>query len=164
MTPLSSELARLHFLTVKQLKLRYAEVFGEQTNGNHKTWLIRRIAWRLQALAEGDLSERARKRAEELACDADLRLNPPRVRSAAPRAQAAVTVTKTTTIQTDTRLPPPGSVLRRTYKGQTVEVLILPAGFECKGTVYNSLSSVAKAICGSHVNGFAFFQLNKERA
>ena len=34
--------------------------------------------WRLQALAEGDLSERARRRAAELANDADLRLAPPK--------------------------------------------------------------------------------------
>lgn len=35
--------------------------------------LFRRIAWRLQALAEGDLSERARTRAHQIARDADLR-------------------------------------------------------------------------------------------
>ena len=34
--------------------------------------LNKRIVWRLQALAEGDLSERARRRAAELARDADL--------------------------------------------------------------------------------------------
>ena len=34
--------------------------------------MFRRIAWRLQALAEGDLTERARERARELARDADL--------------------------------------------------------------------------------------------
>jgi hypothetical protein len=33
---------------------------------------------RMQALAEGDLSERARQRAAELAQDADLRLSPPK--------------------------------------------------------------------------------------
>ena len=39
--------------------------------------LTRRIAWRVQAIAEGDLSERAKARAGELARDADLRLVPP---------------------------------------------------------------------------------------
>jgi hypothetical protein len=52
-------------------------VFGEATRAGNKSWLIKRIAWRLQALAEGDLSERARQRAKELANDADLRLSPP---------------------------------------------------------------------------------------
>jgi hypothetical protein len=40
--------------------------------------VFRRVAWRLQARAEGDLSERARQRAAELADDADLRLRAPR--------------------------------------------------------------------------------------
>jgi hypothetical protein len=34
--------------------------------------LIKRIAWRMQALAEGDQSQRARRRATELARDADV--------------------------------------------------------------------------------------------
>ena len=61
------EVAALQRQGAKQLRARYAEVFGETTAANNKVWLIRRIAWRLQALAEGDLSERARRRAEELA-------------------------------------------------------------------------------------------------
>jgi hypothetical protein len=80
---IAREVAALRRMTVKELRSRYAEVFGEPTNGNHKVWLTRRIAWRLQALAEGDLSERARRRAAELANDADLRLNPPKAPPAA---------------------------------------------------------------------------------
>src|SRR5260370_11956029 len=76
-----TEVAALQRLGPKQLRARYAEVFGEATAANNRTWLIRRIAWRLQARAEGDLSERARRRAEELADDADLRLSPPRAKS-----------------------------------------------------------------------------------
>jgi hypothetical protein len=72
------EVAALQRLGVKALRTRYAEVFGEQTPAHNKVWLVKRIAWRLQALAEGDLSERARQRAAELANDADLRLSPPR--------------------------------------------------------------------------------------
>ena len=72
------EVAALQRMTVKELRARYGEVFGEPTLAQNRAWLVKRIAWRLQALAEGDLSERARQRAAELACDADLRLNPPR--------------------------------------------------------------------------------------
>src|SRR5438132_6127556 len=73
------EIASLQAMTGAKLRVRYAEVFGEPTRAGHKTWLVKRIAWRLQALAEGDLSERARQRAHELANDADLRLSPPKV-------------------------------------------------------------------------------------
>ena len=71
------EVAAMQRLGAKQLRGRYAEVFGEATTANNKTWLIRRIAWRLQALAEGDLTRTPwpRKRAEELGNDADLRMN-----------------------------------------------------------------------------------------
>ena len=41
------------------LKKRYRELFGEESKSSNKQFLFRRIAWRLQANAEGDLSERA---------------------------------------------------------------------------------------------------------
>ena len=72
-----TELAALTHMGVSALRGKYAELFGEPTRTGNKTWLVRRIAWWLQALAQGDLSERARRRAEELARDADLRLTAP---------------------------------------------------------------------------------------
>ena len=44
-------------LSVGQLRQRFAELFGEATYASNRTWLVKRIAWRMQALAEGDLSE-----------------------------------------------------------------------------------------------------------
>ena len=78
------ELPALRRMTVGELRARYAEVFGEPTNGRHKDWLVKRIIWRMQAVSEGDLTERARRRAEELANDADLRCRPPKAPPAAP--------------------------------------------------------------------------------
>jgi hypothetical protein len=54
-------------MTVNELRTRYSEVFGEQTTSRNKESLVRQIIWRLQALAEGDIPTRARKRAAELA-------------------------------------------------------------------------------------------------
>ena len=76
---IAHSIAQLPTLTVTQLRQRYAELFGEITQVGNKQWLVKRIAWRWQAQAEGDLSERARLRALHLATDADLRLNPPKV-------------------------------------------------------------------------------------
>jgi hypothetical protein len=56
----AKEVATLEAMNVAELRARYSQVFGEETRVGHKIWLVRRIAWRLQALAEGDLSERAR--------------------------------------------------------------------------------------------------------
>ena len=61
------EIAALEEMPVAQLRDRYAEVFGETTNARNKQWMVKKIIWRLQSLAEGDLSERARARAMEIA-------------------------------------------------------------------------------------------------
>ena len=63
------EVAALKRMTVKELRGRYLDVFGETTRSGNKDWLRKRIAWRIQANAHGDLSERARRRAAELADD-----------------------------------------------------------------------------------------------
>ena len=146
---------------IRHLRARYAELFGEPTFSGNRTWLVRRIAWRLQALAEGDLSERARKRAEEIANDADLRFSPPPERRARIDAEAVSSVPAE---RLDSRLPPTGSVLIREYRSHRHEVTFLAQGFEFGGKTYRSLSAVAKAITGSHCNGFQFFRLAEARS
>jgi Protein of unknown function (DUF2924) len=150
-----NEVAALRRLSVAQLRLRFAELFGETTNASNRTWLTKRIVWRMQALAEGDLSQRARQRAAQLSRDADLRLN-------APHNQATTTTPPpqpaNIAAPIDRRLPPPGTILTRPYKGQLVQVQVLSEGFAYAGRIYPSLSAVAKTITGSHTNGFHFFR------
>jgi hypothetical protein len=155
---LAAELAALRRLNAPQLRQRFAELFGEATHTNNRTWLIKRLAWRLQALAEGDLSQRARQRAAELANDADLRLNPPRTQAPTPSLEPIPVPAPA-----DRRLPPPGTILTRLYKGEQLQVQVLTDGFAYDGRVYASLSAVAKAITGSHTNGFLFFRLNSTK-
>ena len=151
---LAQELARLSRLGVADLRCRYAELFGEPTRTGNKTWLLKRLAWRLQALAEGDLSERARQRAAELANDADLRLSPPRTLATPAKPRMA---------QGD-RLPPPGTILCRPYKGEVLQVKVLRDGFVFEGKLYQTLSAVAKAITGSHCSGYLFFRASLKGA
>lgn len=150
------ELAALGGMSTRQLCERYAELFGEPVRTRHKTYLIRKIAWRLQAIAEGDLSERARRRAEELANDAEVRTTPPR------SAPTPATVRADAAVASDARLPRPGTAIVRKYKGRQVRVLVLADGFEYEGQRYGSLSAVAKVITGTHCNGFRFFKLEAE--
>src|SRR5437870_457833 len=70
---IGEELQRLVRLPIQQLRARYREVYGEESRSGHRQHLVRRIGWRLQVLAQGDLSERAARRAQELANDADLK-------------------------------------------------------------------------------------------
>jgi hypothetical protein len=77
-TALREQIEGLRHMTVGQLKDKYREVFGEQSRSNHKQFLFRRVAWRIQANAEGGLSDRARRRALEIANDSDLRIRAPK--------------------------------------------------------------------------------------
>jgi len=149
----------LNRMTVTQLRGRYAEVFGEAARSFNKQHLVKRIAWRLQAIHEGDLSERARRRARELANDADLRIRPP----AAPAVPGdnGGTTTSPFRVELDDRLPMAGTLLKREYKGQTIQVRVLQDGFELDGDVYRSLSAVARKVTGAHWNGYHFFCLPK---
>jgi hypothetical protein len=155
---LDQEMAWLARLSIDQLRAAYAELFREPPRSRHREWLIRRILWRHQALEEGDLSERARMRATELANDADLRLSPPRPRTASPqRARPKIAAARI-----DPRLPPPGKTIIREYKDRRIEVRVLEQGLEYEGAVYKSLSAVARAVTGQHCNGFHFFRLRTE--
>lgn len=161
----SRQVAALGQMSVGQLRARYAEVFGEAARSGNRQWLLRRVAWRIQALAEGDLASRAvelaRQRAGELACDADLRLRTPNG-PVAPIMTGGV-ASAPMPIQRDERVPPPGTKLTRQFKGRSYLVNILPNGFEYDGEVYRSLSAVAHTITGSHWNGMLFFGLTKSR-
>jgi len=155
---MTREVAALKRMTVKELRGRYLEAFGETTRSGNKDWLWKRIAWRMQANAEGGLSERAHRRAEELAIDADLRVRRPPDKPAP--SPASTTRTATVDFAQPTGELMPGTILTRTYKGRTITVIVRDDGFEHEGEVYRSLSAVAKAVTGSHWSGNLFFGLS----
>jgi len=149
------EIEQLRREKIKALKTRYRELFGEESSSSNHAHLFRRIAWRLQALSEGGLSQRACDRAAELASDADIRLR-------APRQFWRELDDKTRQSNRDPRLPVAGTILKRLYRDRKVTVTILAEGFEYDGKVYDSLSSIASSVTGTRWNGFSFFGLNKQ--
>lgn len=158
------QIAELRRMTVTELRRKHIEAFGEPTGSGHKDYLVKRITWRLQAQEAGDLSERVhriRRRAEQLANDADLRTTAPKH----PTDDTAMSITtRATTLPPsnhDPRLPLPGSLVTRRYKGREIVVKVRPKGFEYEGDVYRSLSAVAKAVTGKHWNGYHFFKLRQ---
>lgn len=155
---IGKEVVRLRRMTVAELRREYAQVTGEETKCRHKDYLVRRIAWHMQAKAEGGLSERAKHRAAELAKGADVRLTAPRGKRTQAKGRTKVAIIS---VSQDGRLPMPGAVLTREYKGETIEVHVLPKGFEYEGEVYRSLSAVARTVTGTHWNGYHFFGLQK---
>ncbi len=157
-TALREQIEGLRHMTVGQLKDKYAEVFGEQSRSNHKQFLFRRIAWRIQANAFGGLSERARQRALEIANDADLRIRAPKnfLKEALDESR---TVESRVSAAADPRLPIPGTLLVRRIQGKDVVVRVREDGFECDGRLYKSLSAAVRVATGTRWNGFAFFGL-----
>lgn len=143
------QITALSKLPSSALRRKYRELFGEESRTGNRQFLFRRVAWRVQALAEGDLSERARRRAVEIANDADLR-----VQASKPRLKRATDI-----MGRDPRLPAAGTVVRRTYQERHLEVTVLDDGFEFEGRRYRSLSAVASQITRTRWNGFAFFGL-----
>jgi hypothetical protein len=154
------EIESLRYATVTQLKDKYREVFGEETRSNHKEFLFRRIAWRLQARAEGDLSERARRRALEIADDADLRVRAPLdyVPGKSPEIQRATV--RSLAGARDPRVPQAGTLLTREFQGRPIIVKVLADGFEYEGSVYRSLTAIACQVAGTRWNGYTFFGLD----
>ena len=153
------EIEKLRRATLAALREKYEEIFREETRSRHREHLFRRIAWRLQALAEGDLSERARGRAHQIAQDADLRKVAPRDFFTVGGERIEITRGNRNRRGQDSRLPLPGALLSRKWRGRTILVEVLAKGFRCENRHYSSLSAIAVAITGTRWNGLAFFGL-----
>ncbi|QDV62642.1 DUF2924 domain-containing protein [Crateriforma conspicua] len=158
---IDKEVAAMKRMTVGELQSKYAEVYGESTNGRHKQWLIKRIAWRMQANEYGGLSDRALTRAREIANTSDLRTTPPG-EDAAPPAKRIPGRAQLHPPAGDDRLPAVGLTIERVYKGVTYEVIVREGGFEFEGEFYKSLTAIAGVITGSHWNGYRFFKLDRK--
>lgn len=157
-TDLGRQIRQLARMTIPRLRVRYQEVVGAETNVVHKSYLIRRIAWQLQADVHGGLSARARDRIAELADGAvfgTYGLVPKRTPHPIPNP--------TRQLPCDPRLPPAGTLLRRRYQGREIVVKVLEHGFEYDAERFTSLSALARKITGTRWNGLLFFGLAERR-
>ena len=145
---LSVQLRALQHMTAGELADKYSAVFGVPTLSRNKEHLRKKIAWRIQEIAEGGLSERACKRIEILGKQAPAQKEEPR-----PQVKPVEVPAR------DPRLPAAGSILTRTYRTKRYEVLVLQEGFEYQGQHFSSLSKIARVITGTRWNGFLFFGL-----
>lgn len=146
-----TQLAALERMSVAELAERYRDLYGEPTHSRNKDHLRKRLAWRIQELAEGGLPQRALAKIAELGDELPERW---RMRQAALHPTPAAQ-------QRDPRLPPPGTVLTRLYQGVEHRVTVREQGFEYQGEFYKTLSRIARRITGTAWNGYGFFGLQK---
>lgn len=136
----------LYIMRIKELKEQYRTLYpGDKSLPSNKDFLIRRIAYKLQENVYGGLSTKAQEQIETLKTE----LNPLERLNKRP--------TEGDHPKTVHRLPLPGSIITKTYKGRNVEVKVLHKGFEYKGKPYRSLTQIAREITGVHQSGFVFF-------
>lgn len=138
------QLSQLEKMNLSELQAEWAKLNGgQEAAGFKKQFLLKKLAWRIQEIHYGGLSQAAldniRKRAEQ---DPIARLD---------------TRVAPTTGQSKGILP--GTRFVRIWGTERYEVIALEKGFEFNNQVYRSLSAVAKVITGSHWNGRAFFGL-----
>jgi hypothetical protein len=154
---LDETIDQLRHLTTSQLRSKYLELFGQPSHSHHKGYLFRRLAWRLQAFAQGGLSEHARRYAQQIAQEADLRLCPPN--QSLPAQPLRITASP----PRDPRVPAPGTVLAKRYKNDVITVTVLEHGFQYGEQVYKSLSCIARVVTGTQWNGYSFFGLSSPK-
>ncbi len=145
----------LQSLSLAELRQQYSQLFpDEKLISSNKAYLQRRIAHRIQELAYGGLSDQAQERLHELIQQHD----PINHKSEKPTPSTNQEAGKPKPLR-DRRLPMPGIVLTKVYKGTELQVKVLAKGFEFQNKTYRSLTAIAKIITGMHWNGYLFFGL-----
>ena len=159
-TSMLAEIQRLRAMSVAELQQRWHALYGEECRSRNRDYLWRRLSWRTQELARGGLTAAARTRLAELAPDAYVRARTPPVANVAPVvAEEPVPPPP----RRDPRLPVPGTVIVRDYRGRQLRLTVLDDGYELDGVRYGSLTEAAKAATGSHWNGRLFWGLTERK-
>ena len=164
------ELSRLPELTIAELKEQYRSLFGKPPPFHTQAFLIKRIAYRLQEIAYGGVSEAAHLKMTALLQKHGMAQDgfPPKRSGRAGGAAGGGANGKTGPARaTRGGASPlqglhPGTVLRREWDGVLHEVRVESHGFVWQGQRYASLSRVARMITGTNWNGPRFFGLRQK--
>ena len=152
--PLINQIMSLKNASMEALLAHYKEVFGQEApSTRNKVAIWRRIAYRMQEIEYGGLSSEAKAKLETLIEKYD----PVNNKSLRPKATNPEPGRRKHPSR-DRRLPIPGAIIKKEYKGRPLEIKVLEKGFEYEGKIYRSLSAIAKAITGIHWNGYLFFK------
>ena len=131
-----SKLAALELLTMEELKPQWRKYFDTDPVRFQREYMVRRIAYQIQAKAYGGLPKTITNKLARMAEDA------PQI----TRPQVQVM---------------PGTRLMREYKGERIYVEVLEEGFACRGKRYKSLTAIATELMGCRTSGPKFFGLQR---
>jgi hypothetical protein len=141
--------------SLEELKKKYSELFDNKpAPSNNKTYLWKKIAYKLQELEYGGLSVETQGKIQKLIQKYD----PVNNKTMRPE-DTTQDQSKKPNLRRDKRLPIPGTVITKEYKGIKLQVKILESGFEYSSKVYKTLTAIAKEVTGAHWNGYLFFNL-----
>jgi Protein of unknown function (DUF2924) len=132
-----AQIAALKTRSTSELRAIWKELFAREAPVRGRRYLEDRLAYRLQELRFGGLSDRARRRLDAL------------VDQLEPKAAR----------RRDPGRPIAGTRLVREWKGVEHVVTVREHDFEYGGRPYKSLSAVARAITNVRWNGWLFFGL-----
>ncbi|MBF0186038.1 MAG: DUF2924 domain-containing protein [Magnetococcales bacterium] len=135
------QVAMLPAMSSDELKAMWKNLCKSEPPPYNRSFLVKRLAYRLQELAHGGLSEVTEKRMMRLAVD-----DPPQEKRKLPGDKFF-----------------PGMRLVREWKGvEHCCIALADGGFEYLGRRFGSLSAVANAITGTKWNGLTFFGIKKQ--
>ena len=141
-TPTSERLATLQDLTLEELRAEWRRLYRSPPPRLSRDLMQRGVAYRIQEKAFGGLSPASRRRLKQLS---------------GQRTSSDLVIAEVR------QAPQPGARLVREWNGRTYTVAVTDEGFAYAGTVYGSLTKVARAITGSHWSGPRFFGLTASR-
>jgi hypothetical protein len=134
-----AQIAGMKTKSTPELRDKWRELFGKEPSVLGRRYLEDRLAYRIQELHFGGLSDRARRRLDAL------------VDQLEPNAAR----------RRDPGRPIAGTRLVREWRGVQHTVEVREHDFEYNGRPYKSLSAIAREIAGTRWNGWLFFGLRQ---
>ena len=132
------QIDRIYRMNLAELREKFNELFGFEPGQTNIVNLRRRLAYGIQELHFGGLSDNDKEILIRIA-DGDPMAN------LQNKAKGMISKLR-------------GTRYQRVWKGKKYEVIVLGDGtFEYDGTVYQSLSAIAREITGTRWNGKLFF-------
>jgi hypothetical protein len=138
-----AQLAALKTAPVADLKQKWRDLFEREPPPYNRRFLESRLAYRIQELAYGGLSDETLERLDALADELEGK--------------------KTRRNSLLNNRPIAGTQLIREWNGIEHRVTVRNSDFEYQGRPFKSLSAVAKHITGTQWNGLVFFGLKNTR-